>query len=75
VFFSFPKHTKEENRKGGGLSISAFIAEDKTINSIVNWLDSALEEAYGTIIIRQKLLARMTKLPNQRARDNMGKNL
>jgi hypothetical protein len=26
------------------------------INSIVNWLNSALEEAYGTIIIRQKLL-------------------
>jgi hypothetical protein len=36
--------------------MSAFIVADKTINSIVNWLDSALEEAYGTITIRQKLL-------------------
>src|ERR671914_3109736 len=36
--------------------MSAFIVADKTINSIVNWLDSALEEAYGTIIIRQKLM-------------------
>src|SRR5918999_3700937 len=36
--------------------MSAFIVADKTINYIVNWLDSALEEAYGTIIIRQKLM-------------------
>jgi hypothetical protein len=36
--------------------MSAFIVADKTINNIVNWLDRALEEAYGTIIIRQKLL-------------------
>jgi hypothetical protein len=36
--------------------MSAFIVADKTINSIVNWLDSALEEAYGMITIRQKLL-------------------
>jgi hypothetical protein len=36
--------------------MSAFIVTDKTINRIVNWLDSALEEPYGTITIRQKLL-------------------
>ena len=36
--------------------MSAYIVADKTINSIVNWLDSALEETYGTITIRQKLL-------------------
>ena len=36
--------------------MSAFIVADKTINNIVNWLDSALDEAYGTISIRQKLL-------------------
>jgi hypothetical protein len=36
--------------------MSAFIVADKTINTIVNWLDRALEEAYGTITIRQKLL-------------------
>ena len=36
--------------------MSAFMVEDKTINSIVNWLDGALAKAYGTIIIRQKLL-------------------
>jgi hypothetical protein len=35
--------------------MSAFIVADKTINTIVNWLDSALEEAYGTSSIRQKL--------------------
>jgi hypothetical protein len=42
--------------KGGELSMSAFIVADKTINHIVNWLDRELEEVYGTIIIRQKLL-------------------
>jgi hypothetical protein len=42
--------------KGGELPMSAFIVADKTINSIVNWLDRALEEAYGTISIHQKLL-------------------
>jgi hypothetical protein len=36
--------------------MSAFLIANKTINSIINWLDSALEEAYGTITIRQKLL-------------------
>jgi hypothetical protein len=36
--------------------MSAFIVADKTINRIVNWLDKALEETYGTITIRQKLL-------------------
>ena len=36
--------------------MSAFIVADKTINSIVNWLEKELEEVYGTIIIRQKLL-------------------
>ena len=36
--------------------MSAFIVDNKTINNIVTWLDSALEETYGTIIIRQKLL-------------------
>jgi hypothetical protein len=36
--------------------MSTFIVENKTINSIVNWLDSALEETYGTINIRHKLL-------------------
>jgi hypothetical protein len=36
--------------------MSAFIVVDKTINSIVNWLDRALEEPYGTTTIRQKLL-------------------
>jgi hypothetical protein len=56
VFFSFLNNTGEENGKGGELSMSAFIVEDKTINSIVAWFDSALEETYGTITIRQKLL-------------------
>jgi hypothetical protein len=36
--------------------MSAFLVANNTINNIVNWLDSALEEAYGTITIRQKLL-------------------
>jgi hypothetical protein len=36
--------------------MSAFIVADKTINTIVHWLDRALEETYGTTIIRQKLL-------------------
>jgi hypothetical protein len=36
--------------------MSAFIVADKTINNIVNWLDRELEEVYGTIIIRQKLM-------------------
>jgi hypothetical protein len=36
--------------------MSAFIVADKTINNIVNWLERELEEAYGTIIIRQKLM-------------------
>jgi hypothetical protein len=36
--------------------MSAFIVADKTINTIVNWLDKALEEQYGTITIRQRLL-------------------
>ncbi len=36
--------------------MSAFIVADKTINNIVNWLDRALEEVYGTMTIRQKLL-------------------
>jgi hypothetical protein len=36
--------------------MSAFIVADKTINTIINWLDSALEEAYGSITIRHKLL-------------------
>jgi hypothetical protein len=35
--------------------MSAFIVADNTINTIVNWLDNALAEAYGTITIRQKL--------------------
>jgi hypothetical protein len=47
---------KKQQVKGGELSMSAFIVEDKTINNIVNWLDRALEETYGTITIRQKLL-------------------
>jgi hypothetical protein len=42
--------------KGGELPMSAFMVEDKTINSIVNWLDRALEETFGTTTIRQKLL-------------------
>ena len=37
--------------------MSAYIVADKTINNIVNQLDRALAEAYGTISIRQKLLA------------------
>jgi hypothetical protein len=36
--------------------MSAFIVADKTINNVVNWLDRALGETYGTITIRQKLL-------------------
>jgi hypothetical protein len=36
--------------------MSAFIVADKTINTIVHGLDRALEEAYGTIIIREKLM-------------------
>jgi hypothetical protein len=36
--------------------MSAFIVADKTINTIVTWLERELEEVYGTIIIRQKLL-------------------
>jgi hypothetical protein len=36
--------------------MSAFIVADKPINTIVNWLDRELEEVYGTIIIRQKLM-------------------
>jgi hypothetical protein len=36
--------------------MSAFIVEDNTINSIVNWLDSAVEDTYGVITIRRKLL-------------------
>jgi hypothetical protein len=36
--------------------MSAFMVADNTINNIVNWLDRELEEAYGTISIRQKLL-------------------
>jgi hypothetical protein len=36
--------------------MSAYIVADKTINNIVNWLGRELEEIYGTIIIRQKLL-------------------
>jgi hypothetical protein len=36
--------------------MSAFLVANNTINTIVNWLDSALAEAYGTITIRQKLL-------------------
>jgi hypothetical protein len=36
--------------------MSAFIVADKTINTIVHWVDRALEETYGTITIRQKLL-------------------
>jgi hypothetical protein len=55
LFFS-QNNTGEENRKGRELSTSAFIVEDKTINSMVTWLDSALEEAYGTITIPHKLL-------------------
>ncbi len=35
--------------------MSAYIIADETINNIVNWLARALEEAYGTISIRQKL--------------------
>jgi hypothetical protein len=54
--FSSLNNTGEENRKGGELSMSAFIVADKTINNIVTWLDSALAEAYGTITIRHKLL-------------------
>jgi hypothetical protein len=42
--------------KGGEIAMSAFIVADKTINTIVNWLDSALKEPYGTTTIRQKLL-------------------
>jgi hypothetical protein len=38
------------------MPMSAFIVANKTINTIVNWLDKALEEAYGTITIRQRLL-------------------
>jgi hypothetical protein len=47
---------KKQQEKGDELPMSAFIVADKTINSIVNWLDKALEETYGTITIRQKLL-------------------
>jgi len=36
--------------------MSAFMVADTTINSIVNWLDRALEERYGTTTICQKLL-------------------
>jgi hypothetical protein len=36
--------------------MSAFIVADNTINTIVNWLDRALEEPYGTTTIRRKLL-------------------
>jgi hypothetical protein len=36
--------------------MSAFIVDNKTINSIVNWLDSAVAEAFGTTTIRWKLL-------------------
>jgi hypothetical protein len=36
--------------------MSAFIVADGTINYIVNWLEKELEEVYGTIIIRQKLM-------------------
>jgi hypothetical protein len=36
--------------------MSAFIVADKTINTVVNWLERELEKAYGTITIRQKLL-------------------
>ena len=36
--------------------MSAYIVADKTINTIVNWLRRELDEVYGTIIIRQKLM-------------------
>jgi hypothetical protein len=36
--------------------MSAYIVADKTINNVVNWLGRELEEVYGTIIIRQKLM-------------------
>lgn len=36
--------------------MSAYMVADKTINTVVNWLEQELEEAYGTIIIRQKLM-------------------
>jgi hypothetical protein len=36
--------------------MSAFIVANKTINTVVNWLNRALEEPYGTTTIRQKLL-------------------
>ena len=35
--------------------MSAFIVADNTINTIVNWLEQAIEEVYGTVSIRQKL--------------------
>jgi hypothetical protein len=36
--------------------MSAYIVADKTINNVVNWLGRELEEVYGTIIIRHKLM-------------------
>jgi hypothetical protein len=54
--FSSLNNTGEEHRKGGEIPMSGFIVADNTINTIVHWLDSALEEAYDTITIRQKLL-------------------
>jgi hypothetical protein len=36
--------------------MSAYMVADNTINTIINWLDRELEKAYGTIIIRQKLM-------------------
>jgi hypothetical protein len=47
---------KKQQEKGGELPMSAFIVADKTINNIVNWLERELEEVYGMIIIRQKLM-------------------
>jgi hypothetical protein len=36
--------------------MSAFLVADKTINTVVNCLGRELEEVYGTLIIRQKLM-------------------
>jgi hypothetical protein len=36
--------------------MSTFMVEDKTINYIINWLGKELEQVYGTIIIRHKLM-------------------
>jgi hypothetical protein len=55
VFF-FPQYERRERKKGGELPMSAYIVANKTINYIVNWLEGALEEVYGTTTIRQKLL-------------------